>query len=169
MPKTATRDPVSSPGARELLACFQPSLFLPHLRSTTKAAALAEMADALVEQGLVRDRDVLLEMLAQRESLGSTGIGKGVAVPHGRSLAARELVVVVGRSVEGLDYAAIDGKPVHHLFLIVAPPQDSGPRYLAVLGRLVDLVKDAASRKQLLKAETYDDFLAVVDGHRFDG
>lgn len=158
-----------APAIREFLMCFTAELFLPHLKATTKDAALEEMLDALVTQGGVRDRDLLLDMLHRRESLGSTGIGKGVALPHGRSLAVRDLVVVVGRSVDGIPFDAIDGKPVNHVFLIVAPPQDKDSRYLTVLGRLVDLVKDAASRKRLLKVETFDEFVACVEAHRFEG
>jgi mannitol/fructose-specific phosphotransferase system IIA component (Ntr-type) len=156
------------PAVREFLSCFSSELFLPHLLSRTKQDALAEMVDMLVVSSRVRSRELLLEMLERRESLGSTGIGKGVALPHGRSLAVRELVGVVGRSVKGIDYDAIDGKPVHLLFLVVAPPQDTDSQYLTVLGRLVEIVKNTARRRQLLKATSFDDFLACVEAHRFD-
>lgn len=169
MPKNAARDAVVAPAIREFLSCFTPDFFLPNLQATTRDAALVEMLDPLVSAGGVRDRELLLDMLLRREGLGSTGIGKGVAVPHGRSLAVRELAIVVGRSVEGIAFEAIDGKPVHHVFLIVAPPQDAESRYLRVLGRLVDLVKDAASRKRLMKAETFDEFVTCVEAHRFEG
>ncbi len=169
MPKKAAPDAVVSPAVREFLSCFTPELFLPHLRATTRDAALDEMLEPLVAAGGVRDRGLLLDMLQRREGLGSTGIGKGVAVPHGRSLAVRGLVIVVGRSVEGIEFEAVDGKPVHHVFLIVAPPQDTESRYLRALGRLVDLVKDAASRKRLMKVETFEEFVACVEAHHFEG
>ncbi len=169
MAKKTAAAPAVAPAIREFLKCFTAELFLPHLTATTKDAALEEMLDALVERGGVRDRALLLDMLHRRESLGSTGIGKGVALPHGRSLSVRELVVVVGRSLDGIPFDAIDDKPVHHIFLIVAPPQDKESRYLTVLGRVVDLVKDAASRKKLLKVETFDEFVACVEAHRFEG
>lgn len=169
MPKNAARDAVVGPAVHEFLSCFTADLFLPHLHATTRDAVLDEMLTPLVAAGSVRDRDLLLDMLLRREAMGSTGIGKGVAVPHGRSLTVRELVIVVGRSAEGIAFEAIDGKPVHHVFLIVAPPQDTESRYLRVLGRLVDLVKDAPSRKRLLKVETFDQFVACVEAHRFEG
>ena len=169
MPKAAVRDHVAGAAIRDFLSCFTAELYLPSLSATTKDDALIEMVDALVATGRIRNRDVLLEMFKRRESLGSTGIGKGVALPHGRSLSVRELVVVVARSVEGVPFDAIDGKPVHHLFLIAAPPQDKDNRYLQVLGRLVDLVKDTPSRKRLLKVESFDDFVACVEAHRFEG
>ena len=169
MAKKSASDAVVAPATREFLMCFTADLFLPHLTATTKEAALEEMLDPLVTRGGVRDRSLLLDMLHRRETLGSTGIGKGVALPHGRSLAVRDLVVVVGRSIEGIAFDAIDKKPVHHIFLIVAPPQDKDSRYLTVLGRIVDLVKDAASRKRLLKVESFDEFVACVEAHSFEG
>ncbi len=166
MPKAVAAD---SAAARDLANCLSAELFIPQLASQTKDDVLTEMVDALVTAGRVRNRQLLLETLERRESLGSTAIGKGVALPHGRSLAVRELVVVVGRSVDGIAFGAADEKPVHHIFLIAAPPHDPGNKYLAVLARLVDLVKDAASRRRLAKVETFDQFLACVEAHHFDG
>jgi mannitol/fructose-specific phosphotransferase system IIA component (Ntr-type) len=153
---------------RELLSVFSAELFLPHLHSTNKDDVLVEMVDAAVAAKRVRNRDLLLHALEQRESLGPTAIGKGVALPHCRSLAVRDLIVVVGRSLEGINFGAQDGKPVQILFLIAAPPQDKENRYLTVLGRLVDLVKDAPSRKRILQAGTIEDFMGVVEAHEFD-
>jgi PTS system nitrogen regulatory IIA component len=153
---------------REFMGVFSPELFLPSVRSRTREEVIAEMIDSAVAARRVRNRDVLRHTLEQREKLGPTAIGKGVAIPHSRSLAVRDLIVVVGRSLEGIDFGAQDKRAVQILFLIAAPPQDKGNRYLTVLGRLVDLVKDAPSRKKLLKADTYEEFLRVVETHDYD-
>jgi PTS system nitrogen regulatory IIA component len=82
------------------------------------------MVEAVCSEREIKDRGLILEMLLNRESLGSTAIGKGVAFPHGRTLAVRDLSIVYGRSVAGIDFDSVDKKPTHVFFLIIAPPQD---------------------------------------------
>ena len=81
-------------------------------------------------------------MLQRRESLGSTGMGRGIAIPHCRSLVANRLRLAYGYSRAGIQFQAIDGKPVHHLFLIVAPPLEISNQYLPVLGRIAQFAKE---------------------------
>lgn len=141
---------------------FEEELFIPELKSTRRDGALRELVDCLVAAQRVRDGEILLQMLAQRETLGSTGIGRGVAVPHGRSLAISRLTLVVGRSNAGIEYEAMDGKPVHLIFLTVAPPQERSNLYLPVLGKIVETVKSARTRKKLLAAPGFAEFMAVM-------
>ena len=103
-------------------------------------------------------------MLKRRESLGSTGIGKGIAIPHGRSLAVNEVRVLFARSTAGVDFEAMDGKPAHLFFLIVAPPQDKRNEYLPLLGRIVELVKEKKLRDKLLACETFEDLSDLLEG-----
>ena len=145
-----------------LLDFFEEELFIPELKSTTKDAALAEMVNRLTSTGRIKDDGILLEMLHQRESLGSTGIGRGVAVPHGRSLAIGRLTIVLGRSTAGIDFDAMDSKPVHLVFLTVAPPQERSNLYLPVLGKIVEVVKSARIRKMLLNAADYKQLAAII-------
>jgi nitrogen PTS system EIIA component len=145
-----------------LLDFFEEELFIPELKATTKDAALAEMVNRLTSTGRIKDDGILLEMLHQRESLGSTGIGRGVAVPHGRSLAIGRLTIVLGRSTAGIDFDAMDGKPVHLVFLTVAPPQERSNLYLPVLGKIVEVVKSARIRKMLLNAADYKQLSAII-------
>jgi mannitol/fructose-specific phosphotransferase system IIA component (Ntr-type) len=111
----------------------------------------------------VRDPELLLDMLRRRESLGSTGIGKGVAIPHGRSLAISELRVLFARSEPGVEFDAVDSKPVHLFFLIVAPPQDKRNEYLPLLGRIAELVKDRKVRDRLRKVEDFEDLRELLE------
>lgn len=141
---------------------FEEELFVSELHSTGRAGALREMVDCLVKAHRVRDGEILLQMLDQRETLGTTGIGRGVAVPHGRSLAISRLTLVVARSSAGIEYEAMDGKPVHLIFLTVAPPQERSNLYLPVLGKIVEIVKSARMRKKLLAAPAYADFMTVI-------
>jgi PTS system nitrogen regulatory IIA component len=102
-------------------------------------------------------------MLEQREKLGSTGIGRGVAVPHGRSLAMTRLAVVFGRSEAGVEFDSLDGKPVHLFFLTVAPPQDRSNLYLPVLGKIVETVKSARQRRRLLSAKDFEEVSEILE------
>lgn len=145
-----------------LLDFFEEDLFIPQLKATTKAEALKELAEKLTGAARIKDGEILERMLHQREQLGSTGIGRGVAVPHGRSLAIERLTVVFGRSEAGIEYDAMDGKPVHLIFLTVAPPQERSNLYLPVLGKIVEMVKSARVRKQLLGAATFAEISGII-------
>ena len=145
-----------------LLDFFEDDLFIPELKGTTKTEALKEMVEKLTAAARIKDGEILERMLHQREQLGSTGIGRGVAVPHGRSLAIERLTVVFGRSAAGIDYDAMDGKPVHLVFLTVAPPQERSNLYLPVLGKIVEMVKSARVRKQLLTAASFAEISGII-------
>lgn len=140
---------------QELAEFFQEALCVFDLKATDKRGAMTEMVECLGQKLQFKDKDLLLEMLMTRESLGSTAIGKGVAFPHGRSLAIQELSVLFARSVEGVEFDALDKKPTHLFFLIIAPPQDKENLYLQVLGQLVELIKSSSLRKILMDVKTF--------------
>ncbi|HKY30977.1 MAG TPA: PTS sugar transporter subunit IIA [Candidatus Polarisedimenticolia bacterium] len=137
---------------QELVSFLQPDLFIPDLKARGKADAIQKMVSHLVEKRRIRDGRIVLEALKTREKLGSTGIGKGIAVPHSRSTVTNALTLLFARSVDGVDYAAIDDKPVHLFFMILAPHQEKNSEYLPLLGKLVEVTRDAAVRRRLLKA-----------------
>jgi PTS system nitrogen regulatory IIA component len=141
----------------ELAEFFHESLCIFDLKASDKHGVLTEMVKCISENLHFKDKDLLLDMLINRESLGSTAIGKGVAFPHGRSLAIQELTVLFARSAEGVDFNALDSKPTHLFFLIIAPPQDKENLYLQVLGHLVELIKSAALRKKLMEVKTFSE------------
>lgn len=150
--------------AQELATYFKPSLCIFDLKAANKRDALAEMVEAVCSDRDIRDRGLILEMLLNRESLGSTAIGKGVAFPHGRTLAVRDLSIVFARSASGVDFDSTDKKPTHVFFLIIAPPQDRDNLYLQVLGRVVDLIKDDASRDRIATAQSFDQLKDIIEG-----
>ena len=129
-----------------------------------KGAGKDEILRELI--GLLRldskSEGILFKMLKRRENLGSTGIGRGIAIPHCRSLVVERLRVAFGRRPEGADFNAIDGQPVHNFFLIVAPPLEVSNQYLPVLGKLAQFAKIPDIPKRLHQLETPDDFLTLV-------
>jgi mannitol/fructose-specific phosphotransferase system IIA component (Ntr-type) len=149
---------------RDIVDCFNESLFIPKLKAKTKKDSLLELAELFVHAKIIRKADIVLEMLRKRETLGSTGIGKGVAIPHGRTTAAIDVKIAFGKSEAGLDYDAIDKKPVHLIFVVLAPPQEENSRYLPILGKLVEVVSDRKNRDKLLKAANYEEFKNVFLG-----
>ena len=100
----------------DLIKYFDEHLFLPNLLAKSKDELLNEIVDQFVKVKYLKNREIVLEMLHQREKLGSTGIGKGVAIPHGRSTSASDIMIAFGKSTEGIDYDAVDRKSVHLIF-----------------------------------------------------
>ena len=131
------------------------------LTSGSKEGALTELVGLLSLER--RAQGILLKLLAKREALGSTGIGSGVAIPHSRSLVVDRLRVAFGRHRAGLDFDAVDGRPVHYLFLIVAPPLEVSNQYLPVLGRIAQFCKNSENLEKLERVATPADLLQVLD------
>jgi len=146
----------------ELIAHMGPELFVSELKSKNKNDVLEELTASAVAGSGIRDRDLVLEMLRNREQLGSTALEKGVAFPHGRSLAVTRLTIVIGRSPAGVEFDSEDGQPTHLFFLILAPPQDTGNYYLQALGKIAELVRKDEVCNALMEVESYDSMLKVL-------
>lgn len=110
-----------------------------------------------------RAEATLSRTLRRRESLGSTGIGRGIAIPHCRSLMVRRLCLAYGRHRDGIDFHAIDNRPVHHFFLIVAPPVEVSVQYLPVLGRLAQFAKHRDVPAKLTGLRSADEFFRLLE------
>ena len=106
---------------------------------------------------------MLFKMLKRRENLGSTGIGRGIAIPHCRSLVVNRLRVAFGRKVSGVDFKAIDEKAVNFFFLIVAPPLEVSNQYLPVLGKIAQFSKESDVPQRLLTIKEPKEFLALLE------
>ncbi|MBU1356420.1 MAG: PTS sugar transporter subunit IIA [Candidatus Edwardsbacteria bacterium] len=109
-----------------------------------------------------KEQKILLVSLKQREELGSTGIGKSVAIPHCRSLLLNSLTLIVGRSKAGVDFDAIDKKPTKLFFLIIAPPHDPQNQYLITLGRIAQLAKELLPGDALFTADQPAEFISRI-------
>ena len=110
-----------------------------------------------------KSHGMLFKMLKRRENLGSTGIGRGIAIPHCRSLVVSKLRVAFGRKKSGVDFKAIDEKPVNFFFLIVAPPLEVSNQYLPVLGKIAQFSKEQDVPQRLLEISQPKEFLALLE------
>lgn len=152
--------------ASKLALYFEEELCLFHLRSRKKVSALMEMVRHLAKHNRISDKRFIIEMLKNRESLGSTGLGKGVAFPHGRSLAIKKLTILFARSSSGVDFEALDGKPTRIFFLILAPSDKGAETYLALLSELIGLVQKPAKLKKLSEVTEFKELIAVLGGDK---
>jgi PTS system nitrogen regulatory IIA component len=134
---------------------------VPELKGRTKKQVLDELIEAVRQNKPQVDRDKLMKVLLERERLGSTGIGDGIAIPHGKLKDIDELVLSFGRSTEGIDFESMDGKPVHLFFLLVAPETCSGI-HLRALARIARLLKNSTVRKRLGKVDNREDIFSII-------
>jgi mannitol/fructose-specific phosphotransferase system IIA component (Ntr-type) len=110
-----------------------------------------------------KSQGILFKMLKRRENLGSTGIGRNIAIPHCRSLVVNRLRLAFGRKPGGVDFKAIDDHPVNYFFLIVAPPLEVSNQYLPVLGRIAQFAKDEDVAGRLAQLQSPREFLALLE------
>jgi|UniRef100_A0A7V6CMS0 mannitol/fructose-specific phosphotransferase system IIA component (Ntr-type) len=128
------------------------------LKNKKKVGVLKELVKMIKGE----EDEKLVETLLKREELGSTGIGKGIAIPHCRSLLVDKLEVAVGYSKGGVDFDALDKKPVHLFFLIVAPPHDVGNQYLLTLGRVAEICQQLTKKRKLVVPDTPQEFIKMI-------
>lgn len=126
-----------------------PERVLTNSSASSKRALITELANLLSAM----DPDTVLEVVMAREHLGSTGIGHGVAIPHGRMPDLSEPVIALARHEEGIDFESIDGKPVHIVVLLLVPDNEDRT-HLEILAKLARMLQQEAVREQLMQAET---------------
>ena len=144
-----------------ILDIVPPEAVVDGLRSETKEGVLRELSEVVCRLLPPLSPDRLAAILMEREALGSTGIGEGVAIPHGKVPGIERLVAAFGRSPEGVQFASLDGKPARLFFLVVAPENSAG-MHLKALARISRLLKDERFRRKLLAAEGADGLLQVL-------
>ncbi len=132
------------------------------LASDSKRAVLEEMSGALAGAEPVLSSDRLLEILIAREELQSTGIGEGVAIPHGKIAGLDRLVASFARSVKGVDFESMDKQPTHLFFLLVVPEHSAG-QHLKALARISRFFRDADFRRKLLQAADLEDVFRAIE------
>jgi PTS system nitrogen regulatory IIA component len=132
------------------------------LASESKPEALRELATALAEAEPELEPEALLTVLTEREGLQSTGIGDGVAIPHGKVAGLSRLVASFARSRPGVEFEAIDGQRTHLFFLLVVP-EHAGGMHLKALARISRFFRDASFRKALEEAESREDILRAIE------
>lgn len=121
---------------------------MANMTANGKEAALRELVDVLAKAEGIKNKEELVKVLLNRESLGSTGIGQGVGIPHAKTNSVKKLVAALGICPQGVNFDALDGEPVHIFFLLVAPEDSAGP-HLKGLARISRLLKDKYFRESL--------------------
>src|SRR5450830_2123875 len=145
----------------ELRDFFAEDAIKLELEGITKDEILKELIGLLGLED--KSEGMLFKMLKRRENLGSTGIGRGIAIPHCRSLVVDKLRVAFGRKRDGVDFKAMDGQPVHFFFLIVAPPLEVSNQYLPVLGKIAQFSKEPDLPERLLALTGSAQFMQLLE------
>ena len=140
---------------------FSKEFVIEDLKAKNKHDALVELSAAFIRNQENFDHDSVVDVLMARESLGSTGIGDGIAIPHGKHKDLQRLVISFGRSKKGVDFNAMDGKPAHLFFLLMAPEKSTG-QHLKVLAKISRMLKDSKFRENLMEAKTADDLCRMI-------
>jgi len=136
-------------------------LCIMQMQAKTKEEAVKEISLKLAQEGKINDMDKFIRDILEREGLGSTGIGHGIAVPHARTDTVSDFVIGFGRSSEGINFNAIDGENVNLIFLMGANPKELN-LYLRLLAELSKFLMKASFRRELMEAKGGDDVLAAI-------
>jgi len=136
-------------------------LILIDLLSDTKEDIIKELICSIIKTGFTDSEEPLYKAILDREALGSTAIGKGVAIPHAETTFVKEKIIVFGRSKKGIDFNAIDSKPVHLFFMIISPHREISP-HLKILARIFRFLKDKTFRDALMNAKSPEDIIELI-------
>ena len=134
---------------------------IPDINADNKRAVLERLARSVSEVHPDVDYENLLKVLFEREHLGTTGIGDGVAIPHGKISGITKPVVAFGRCADGVDFDALDGKPTYIFFLLIAPEQASG-QHIQILVRIARILRDSAFRDKLRESKSRDELYKLI-------
>ena len=140
---------------------LDPRAIVADMQAKDKPKALVELTDSLISCEPSLSRDDVISVLQERERLGSTGIGDGVAIPHGKLAGIPELKLVFGRSHSGVDFESMDGQPAYLFFLLIAPEESVGV-HLKTLAKISKLLKDVTVRRKLLDASDQSAIYQVI-------
>ncbi len=135
-----------------LTQILQPACAKVPLESKDKKGAILELVDLLESEGLLNDRQVAEKAILMREQTRSTGIGNGIAIPHGKCNATKELVMAIGIAKDPIEFDSVDGKPVQIIILLVSPADQTGP-HIQALARISRLMLDEEFRQSLIQVE----------------
>jgi len=140
---------------------LKPEYIIEALQSDKKRDVLLELLAPFLKNYQKLDPEVTLSVLMEREKLGSTGIGEGIAIPHGKLAGLDNLIICFGRSAAGVDFNAMDGNPVHLFFLLLAPENSAG-QHLKALAKISRMLKDSRFRVKLMEAKSRDDIFGMI-------
>lgn len=148
----------------KLTEILSPKCVRVPLTATDKTGAITELVDLLAEHGCISDRDQVLAAVLKRERTASTGIGRGLAVPHGKSAGCSELVMALGKPSPPMEFESKDGLPVEIVVLLASPPDKTGP-HIQALARISRLMLMDSFRVALADATTADQLWSIIESH----
>jgi PTS system nitrogen regulatory IIA component len=145
----------------KLSEIFKPQSVIHDLKAHDKKGVLEELSQVITEQEKSLNKGTLLQVLLERERLGSTAIGDGVALPHGKLRELDKLLISFGRSIDGLDFDSIDEQPAYLFFLLLAPENSAG-MHLKFLAKMSRMLKDGNFRQRLMGAKTREEIYKII-------
>jgi nitrogen PTS system EIIA component len=145
-----------------LMDILSPNSVIVGLKGETKEGIITELVSALEVDEVITDRDRVLQAVLEREKIMSTGIGDGIAIPHGKSDAVVHLTAALGTQKRGVDFEALDGEPAYVFFLLVSPANVSGP-HIKALARISRLLKNDDFKKKLINASSPGEIMAIIE------
>ncbi|HOV89308.1 MAG TPA: PTS sugar transporter subunit IIA [Syntrophorhabdaceae bacterium] len=137
------------------------SCVIDNIAASTKNDAIYELCGALKKAGLINNVQEVVDIIIERERLGSTGIGEGIAIPHGKMKGIKNILCAIGKSSKGIDFDAIDKKPVNIIFLLLAP-EGSASMHLKMLSRISKILRDHSIRKRLLELKDAHEIYSYI-------
>ncbi|MGO9136728.1 MAG: PTS sugar transporter subunit IIA [Syntrophales bacterium] len=145
----------------KIMDIFRKEYIIEELKAKTKRDVLAELSGVIHRENGAINQALIVNTLLDREKLGSTGIGDGIAIPHGKLADLDELIVSFGRSRQGVEFESMDGKPANLFFLLLAPENTTG-LHLKVLAKISKMLKDSTFRKKLIEAKSKDELYVTI-------
>lgn len=144
-----------------LSSLLKENLIELELKGTDKIEIIDELVDIISRSGKIRNRKTLADGIAEREKLGSTAIGNGVAVPHAKIDGMKQTILALGRSQDGVNFNALDGEKTHLFFMLISPKEDIGA-HLKILAKISHLIKDRFMVGLFRKAKTKKEVLSII-------
>lgn len=145
----------------QLTQILQPTCIVVPVKGKNKEEAITELVDILAANDLLKDRDAVLDSVLMREQTRSTGIGSGIAIPHGKSKGVDELVMSIGITGEPLEFESIDGKPVSIIVLLASPAGQTGP-HIQALAKISRIMLDEDLRAKIASAKTPEEVYDLI-------
>jgi len=146
----------------KIIDFLDPKCILPDLQAANKRGVLEELATALVSGHKEVTLQTVVEVLLERERLGSTGIGDNIAIPHGKLPQLSQMLLAFGRSLKGVDFDSMDGKPSHLFFLLLAPVNSSG-LHLKALAKISRMLMSQTFRESLMESKGAEEILRLIE------
>ena len=144
-----------------LLEILSPEAIIVDLQGETKEEIIAELSTLLSKSCGIANSDDIVQAVIEREKIMSTGIGDGIAIPHGKSDSVDRLIAALGTKRRGVDFEALDGEPAYVFFLLVSPTNISGP-HIKALARISRYLKNEEFKKRLITAHSTDDIISII-------